>query len=225
MINILIVEDDPMLAIIHKKFVENVDGFNIIGVIHNGKEAYEIIQNEKIDLLILDVYLPGINGFEILKKIRKKSIMTDAILVTAANEGEDIQKARAYGAFDYLVKPFEYDRLKASLQKYLKTKRLLNRKTSVNQGDIDNIFNSQTKVEIEDLPKGLHKKTLDRVVKIVDRTIEKYINVDNIALEIDISKITARRYLDYLEKIGKIEIEISHGSRGRPSYLYRIKEN
>jgi response regulator of citrate/malate metabolism len=221
-IKVLIVEDDPMLAFIHKKFIENIEFFSVVNVIHNGKEAYNYIKDEEIDLLILDVYLPGLNGFEILKKIRSKGILTDVILVTAANSAEDLKKARSYGAFDYMVKPFEYDRLKLALQKYLSIKKEFINKSLMSQDDLDAFFNAEKNENIE-LPKGLHKKTLQRVIKILKATDKKSIDVSFVAEEIDISKVTARRYLDYLGKIGEIEIEMSHGSRGRPAYIYKIK--
>lgn len=222
MIKVLIVEDDPMLAFIHKKFIENIESFSVVDVIHNGKEAYNYIKENEIDLLILDVYLPGLNGFDILKKIRSKGILIDVILVTAANSYDDLQKAKGYGAFDYMVKPFEYDRLKVSLQKYLGLKKDLKSKDLMSQEDLDAFFNADKSENIE-LPKGLHEKTLKRVIKILKATDKKDIDVSFVAEEIDISKVTARRYLDYLGKIGEIEIEMSHGSRGRPSYVYKIK--
>lgn len=223
MIKVLIVEDDKMLSVIHKKFVETIDGFEVIGVTLNGKAAYEIIQNEDIDLLILDIYLPGMNGFELLKKMRKKGIMSDVILVTAANEVENISKARSYGVFDYLVKPFEYDRLKISLQKYLQNRFDLNQSNLVNQKTIDKIFNAKAIIQVQELSKGLHEKTLKRVLNTIEKTGEEYLDIGLISEEIDISRVTTRRYLDYLGKIGEIEIEISQGLRGRPSYIYKIK--
>ena len=223
MIKVLIVEDDPMLASIHSKFIKELEGFKVIGVEHNGKAAYETLQKEKIDLLILDVHLPGMNGFDILKKIRKKGIKTDVILVTAANEASNIGNAFTYGAFDYLVKPFEYDRLKASLQKYVSMLDVLKQESIVNQEDLDKIFNAQLEVQRKSLPKGLHEKTLQRVSDIIKLIETDYVDIEFIAQKIDISKVTARRYLDYLGKVGEIEIDVSYGSRGRPSYNYKIK--
>jgi two-component system, CitB family, response regulator MalR len=73
MIRVLIVEDDPMVADLNRKFIERVSEFTIEGIASNGEEALAILKENKIDLVILDIYIPKLNGMELLSEMRKLS--------------------------------------------------------------------------------------------------------------------------------------------------------
>ena len=118
MTSVLIVEDDPMVAQINKNYIESVEGFNVVNIIKDANNAIDYLRNHKVDLIILDIYLPKGDGISILKQVREMGIKLDAIMVTAATESEKIEDALRYGAIDYLIKPFEYERLKRILEKY-----------------------------------------------------------------------------------------------------------
>jgi response regulator of citrate/malate metabolism len=223
MISVLIVEDDPMLADIHKKFISKVNGFKVVDIASDGMIALNILKNNLIDLVILDVYLPQLDGLALIQEMRKLSIRSDVILVTAAKDVDQIETALKFGAFDYLVKPFEFQRLKKSLNNYLERTETLEALNVIEQSGIDRIFNRDDTSKYNDLPKGFHIMTLERVRNVVKELAIQYIDIEIIAYEIDMSKVTARRYLDYLEKNGEIEIKMSYGNRGRPSYKYRFK--
>jgi len=223
MIKVLVVEDDPMLAEIHKNFVQKVEGFDVIGIAEDGVKALEILNRESVDLIILDVYLPRMDGLTLIQNMRKSDIMSDVILVTAAKDVEQVETALKYGAFDYLVKPFEFKRLKNSLKKYMERFQGLHVDDVIEQAEIDRIFNHNDRSKYKDLPKGLHIMTLERIRKAMGNMVDDYIDIEVIAESISMSKVSARRYLDYLEKIDEVEIEMSYGGRGRPSYKYRLK--
>ncbi|KKH60506.1 response regulator, partial [Methanosarcina mazei] len=139
MINVLIVEDDPMVAELNKMYVETVAGFKVKGVASTGEKALEYLYNKNIDLVILDIYMPKMDGLSLFKKMRADGILTDVILVTAAHEVEHIDSALKLGAIDYLIKPFQYERLKASLENYLNRRLILQQKDDFQQKDIDKI--------------------------------------------------------------------------------------
>ena len=71
---VLIVEDDPMVADINKKFTEAVPGFVVAGIARNGRDALQLLEKEKPDLLILDVYMPEVDGLNVLSLLRKTDI-------------------------------------------------------------------------------------------------------------------------------------------------------
>jgi len=223
MIRVLVVEDDPMLAEIHRRFVEDVHGFTVVGIAGDGVKALDVLKGNSVDLVILDVYLPKMDGLDLFREMRKLEINSDVILVTAAKEVEQVETALKLGAFDYLVKPFEFERLKRSLSHYKERLSTLDSRNVVGQSELDKIFSRDKVTEINELPKGLHMITLERVQQVMEENIGAFVDIETIAGQMDMSKVTARRYLEYLAKIGKIEIEMSHGSRGRPSYKYRMK--
>lgn len=218
---VLIVEDDPMVAQINKKYVESVEGFQVIGVMGDGNQALEFLKKNKVDLIILDIYMPKLDGITFLMEMRQRQITCDVIMVTAAKEVEKIHDAMQLGIIDYLIKPFEYERLKKALEHYTMRSNLFRTKDCVNQEDIDKIMLTKSKNSKENLPKGLNKKTLDRVVLFIESNQCKSMSAEEIADGLGVTKVTVRRYMSYLEKIGYVEQEIEYGSLGRPSYKYK----
>ncbi len=103
---VIVIEDDPMLADIHKKYVDSQEAFKCVAVIHDAENALDIIKKQKPDLILLDVYLPHQSGIEFLIKLREEKESVDVILITAARNAEQVETAFRYGAIDYLVKPF-----------------------------------------------------------------------------------------------------------------------
>lgn len=223
MIKVLIIEDDLMLAEIHKEFVDKVKGYNVVSVVHNGEEAIGLLKSLKIDLIILDVYMPKMDGFELLETIRKEGMAMDCIFVTAAKRSDQVDHAFKLGAVDYLVKPFDFKRLKSSLDQYTKRRELITSKLVIHQEDIDNLLKrSKDKILETELPKGLNKLTLKRIDKFIIENKGETFKSDEIADCLDLSKVSVRKYFEYLESIGKVNIITEYGTRGRPSYLYKI---
>lgn len=103
MYKILLVEDELRLQEIVVDYFKAKD-CNIVGAL-NGSEALELLETESFDLILLDVMMPGLDGFKVCQKIRKDS-ETPIIFVTARSEEEDQLQGYAYGADDYITKPF-----------------------------------------------------------------------------------------------------------------------
>ena len=129
---ILVVEDEQNLNdIIVKKLV--LEKY-CVDSCFNGNDALEYIFSTEYDVIVSDIMLPGIDGFEILKRIREKGIKTPVLLLTALDGIEDRVKGLDYGADDYLVKPFAFDELMARI-------RVLLRRNSTNgNSNASNIF-------------------------------------------------------------------------------------
>ncbi|OUP50337.1 VanR-ABDEGLN family response regulator transcription factor [Lachnoclostridium sp. An181] len=117
--NILVVDDEMEIADVVELYLKN-DQYRIFKF-YTGKEALECIENTKIDLAILDVMLPDIDGFEILKKIREKYTFP-VLMLTAKVEYMDKIAGLTLGADDYIPKPFNplelVARVKAQLRRY-----------------------------------------------------------------------------------------------------------
>lgn len=103
---ILIVEDDPFLLDIYKTRLEK-EGFEVTTA-QNGEQAFEALKKESFDLLLLDLVLPELNGFELLERIKKEKKFEKLKIVVISNLGqkEDIEKAKTLGVEKYLVKAF-----------------------------------------------------------------------------------------------------------------------
>ena len=217
---ILIVEDDPMVALINKRFLENMGFKDILGPVQTEEEIIKVLDKENIDLILLDVYLPKKNGIDILKSLRYKKYLTDVIMITAANSVEEVKRAFAYGVTDYLVKPFEFERFEEAINKYKQKNNLLNKREALSQKDIDVISKSlEEKVE---LPKGLNQKTLDRVMEFLKENQGKVWTLREIAYELKISNVTIKKYMDYLEDVKKVNVTLTSGNVGRPEYKYTL---
>lgn len=222
MTKVLIIEDDPMVAQINKNYIESVEGFKVTGICKNEVDALEFIKKNIIDLVILDIYLPKGDGISILKEIRKTQINCDVIMVTASAEVDKINDAMRYGVIDYLIKPFEYDRLKKSLDSYISRNNILGSRGTIKQEDIDRLMISGANLSDEAIPKGLNRLTLNRFVTFIERKGDRLLSTEEISEGLGITKVTVRRYMDYLEKIGFVVQEIEYGAVGRPSYQYRM---
>lgn len=217
---ILIVEDDPMVALINKRFLENMGFKDILGPVQTEEEIIQLLDKENIDLILLDVYLPKKNGIDILKSLRYKKYLTDVIMITAANSVEEVKRAFAQGVTDYLVKPFEFERFEEAINKYKQKNNLLNKREALSQQDIDVISKSlEEKIE---LPKGLNQKTLDRIMEFLKENKGKVWTLREIAYELKISNVTIKKYMDYLEDIKKVNVTLTIGNVGRPEYKYTL---
>ncbi|WP_283702553.1 response regulator [Clostridium perfringens] len=217
---ILIVEDDPMVALINKRFLENMGFKDILGPVQTEEEIIKVLDKENIDLILLDVYLPKKNGIDILKSLRYKKYLTDVIMITAANSVEEVKRGFAYGVTDYLVKPFEFERFEEAINKYKQKNNLLNKREALSQQDIDVISKSlEEKIE---LPKGLNQKTLDRIMEFLKENQGKVWTLREIAYELKISNVTIKKYMDYLEDVKKVNVTLTSGNVGRPEYKYTL---
>lgn len=233
-IRTLIVEDDPMVAEVNKGFVEATGGFEIVGLARSGIEALEWMDQLQPQLVILDIFLPDLGGLETLSEIRKRNHPVDVILVTAARDSETIQNVFRHGAIDYIVKPFKFDRFKKALESY-KILQLTLKKGSLDQDEIDLLPTlhqaAEPKQEMEEpemeiasnsLPKGLNEVTLKQILLFLLKQSHA-LSAEEVAEGVGLARVTARRYLDYLEKSKKVKLEIQYGSVGRPINRYTIQ--
>jgi response regulator of citrate/malate metabolism len=227
MIKVLIIDDDPMVAEFNKRYLSEVEGFVHSGTVHNVADGVRFIEEKKVDLILLDVYMPGRNGLELLKKVREKGVEVDVIVITAASDTEKIQTALRLGAADYLIKPFEFERFQQALLNYKDKYHFFKIKQSINQVELDQkfIINDQKTPGESDqlLPKGLTKTTLQGVVSTIRGWGRTSFTTDELAEKTDISRVSIRKYLRFLTEIGVLEESLTYGI-GRPVSQYAFKE-
>jgi two-component system, CitB family, response regulator DctR len=222
-LQLILVEDDPMVREVHRQFIEKIDGFKIVGIATNGQEGLQLIKSCKPDLAIIDIFMPHINGIEMLRELRAEGIPIDIIAITAASDMETVHKVLQQGAVDYIIKPFTFDRIKKSLENYKAYRLTLKDKKALLQHELDQLLfksNIEEK-ELELLPKGLNANTLIKITEFISNE-KSPVSAEEVAEKIGIARVTARRYLDYLEKEGKVKIHIQYGGVGRPVNRYGI---
>ena len=221
MIKVLIVEDDPMVAFINKHYLDKIGNIKTVGPVSTEEEIISIIETEKIDLVLLDVFLPEKNGLEILKNLRKNKYRVDVIIISAANSPSELREAFACGIVDYLIKPFQFERFEEAINKYKFKMNLLNGESELNQKDVDSLYSNS---KISELPKGLNRLTLERVVSFLKNNSNVVWTLREIASEMNLSNVTIKKYMDYLENMGEIQVEVAYGNIGRPEYKYSINK-
>ena len=223
MYKVLIVEDDPMVAMINEQYIKRNKNFEVVGKCNNGLSALDFLENNTVDILILDVFMPKMDGFETLRQIRNKQITVDAIMVTAANERESLEEALHLGIVDYLVKPFTFDRFQMALEKYIAQNNALKDIETLNQKSIDHIIDNARKKSEDLYPKGIQEKTLELIMEYLNTNKNTWFTGDEIAEKVNLTGVTVRRYMNYLAESGRVVSEMNYETGGRPCMQYKVE--
>lgn len=224
LIAVLIVDDDPMILQINRAYVESLSGFRVVGTARSGREALEQAKRLRPDLILLDVFMPDTDGLATLRELRSNAVPVDVIMISAAQEATTIQEVLRSGAFGYIIKPFRFERLRATLQSYQTAKQQLGSAGTLSQEQLDRVFRSAGQRSIpEEPPKGLNELTLKQVLACMALQPEPR-TATEIAELMGIARVTARRYLEYLEQLGKVRVELQYGGVGRPLNRYSLEE-
>ena len=225
-IEILIIEDDKRVADIHRRFIEKIEGFTVVGSAHTGEEAKDWVAALQPNLVLLDVYLPDTLGTELMAFIHENSPETDIIFITAAAEIEIVKRAFRRGVIDYILKPLTFDRFQESLLSYKSKRKTLAGEGTMQEDSIKLLWNQTsptTQTMDPALPKGIDPITKEKVVRHIVK-IEGGITAETLGAEIGVSRSTARRYLEYLVSEKRAFTELLYGSVGRPERRYFIKK-
>jgi two-component system CitB family response regulator len=226
-VEVLIIEDDPRIAEIHRRFTEKIDGFRVIATASTGEQAKEWLEVVQPQLVLLDVYLPDMKGTELVKFIRQSFHDIDIIMITAASEIDIVRHALRGGVFDFIVKPLTFDRFKQSMENYrLQLEQLLQQNLTPRQ--IENLWNVGQQSHLipdEDSPKGIDPLTLERIQKCFTTIDKSGMTAEMLSKESGVSRSTARRYVEYLISQKQIYAELIYGNVGRPERRYFRKNN
>mgnify|MGYP003292894318 CR=1 FL=1 len=217
---VLIVDDDPMVAMINGQYVQKKEHFTVCGTCKNGQEALNYLEANKADLVILDVYMPIMDGVETLKQIREKKFDVEVIMVTAANDTNTLENTMHLGVIDYLIKPFAFERFQVALEQFEAKINAIKGAEVLDQSCIDNIMGSKKRIVQKDYPKGIQEKTLEKIQKYVESK-DGWVDGECVAEDVGLSSVTVRHYMSYLVQTGFVKESINYETGGRPSLLYK----
>ena len=222
-IQVLIVDDDYHVAGIHAAYVGRTDGFSVIGQAHSAADAREMAARLHPDLVLMDVYLPDGNGLEVVRHLLEQPIAPDVIVISAARELDVVRASMRLGAVHYLVKPFGYRVLAERLDAYRRLRhRIQGLDRPAEQADVDELFGllHQPDPSLSRPPKGHSAPTLELVREAVRRS-DSDVSAAEISERTGVSRATAQRYLNFLERSGHVTLQLRYGSTGRPEHRYR----
>ncbi|MBG6185082.1 response regulator of citrate/malate metabolism [Arthrobacter sp. CAN_A214] len=241
-IRVLVVEDDPIAADAHAEYVRRLDGFTLAGVARTGAEAMAFLSpvsrgaagggqpvdlpptgsSTGVDLILLDMNLPDAHGLDIIRRIRGLGLPTDVIAITAVRDLQVVRSAISSGIVQYLIKPFTYSAFSEKLTSYEGfRKNLTGQAASTTQSEVDHALAAlRPAASRAFLPKGLSEETLRAVVQHLKELTEPTSALE-IAESLNLSRVTARRYLEYLAEQESARRTPRYGTRGRPEFEYR----
>ena len=220
MIEVLVVDDDFMVARIHTGFVERTPGFTVTGVAHTGAEALAAAERLQPDLVLLDVYLPDLSGLDLLGALREAAPEVDVLVISAAREADTVRRALRGGIVHYLIKPFSQKDLQERLEHYrIAYQALDSAKDIAEQSDVNRVFGLDRSER--PLPKGCSVETL-KLVEDALKEADGDLSAAEVAEQLGTSRVSARRYLEYLNDEGLLEVRLKYGV-GRPERRYLLK--
>ncbi|GAA1128859.1 response regulator [Citricoccus alkalitolerans] len=111
-------DDDFAVAGMHRRFVEALDGFEVVGVLERGLPVADYLTQHEVDLVLLDVHLPDRGGVQVLEDLRTAGHDVAVIMVTAASERDTVRRAVGHGVDGYLVKPFSREEFNERLREF-----------------------------------------------------------------------------------------------------------
>ena len=189
---VLILEDDPMVAAIDRQYVESDRHFQVVQGCKSGGQALEYLAHQDVEL------------------------------VTSASDTDIVRSLLSRGVQDYLVKPFEFARFRQALDKFLQRQKLLSNSGGMDQRAIDQLLQSQDGEEAApQLSKGLNGATLRLIQDFLARSQGQALTSEEIAEQVHLSRITIRRYVNYMVETGELVSSIDYQTGGRPSIRYR----
>lgn len=236
---VVLIEDDPMVQEVNRQFVEQVDGFKVVGLARDGLEGLRLVKQLRPDLVLLDLYMPAQDGMETLLRLRNEAFPVDVVVITAADDVSTIRNIIRHGVIDYIIKPFKFERVKDTLEKYRQFRTTLPEESHVTQSELDEIWHGkhlhqagrpvhsiekESDIDLHKLPKGLNAGTMKQILHYLQRE-NRLLSAEEVADGVGIARVTARRYLEYLEKTEKVRLDIRYGGVGRPVNRYALANN
>lgn len=198
---LLVVEDEVRLCDMIKARLEKEK--YTVDITYDGEEGLYMIESNIYDLVILDVMLPGMNGFEILKKAKEENINSKVILLTAKSQIDDKLKGFNLGVDDYITKPFHLEELVARVNVQLRKEEVISNKLVYNDLEL-NLDNSSIKClcnneEIEIVFKEL--SILEYLINNQNQIVSKELIYDKVwGLENDSISNNLEAYMSFIRR-------------------------
>jgi response regulator of citrate/malate metabolism len=217
----VIVEDDPAVARLHKRFLEAQGSCSVVGVAATGPAAIALIAELEPELVLLDIHLPGISGLDVLRAVRgTRQRQPEFIAVTAARDFASVRDARLAGVRHYLVKPFApgdlAERIGDVVRDLAATRDRGLDGSALDQTEIDSLIRATAATPV--LPKGLSVETLAAVrIAVASSPWSSAAEIGSLA---GVSRVSARKYLEYLTATGDVQRRLDYATSGRPGARY-----
>jgi response regulator of citrate/malate metabolism len=230
-IRVLVVEDEAIASAAHAAYVGRLEGFELAGTAPDGQSALRLLNEfvaagEPDELVLLDMNLPDLHGLDIARRMRSAGILADIIAITAVRELAIVRSAVAIGVVQYLIKPFTFATFSDKLENYRQFRQQLAGsgggpgKGGASQSEVDQAFASLRAPSELPLPKGLSTSTLGSVQEFL-RGQPEAVSATEVMDALGMSRVTARRYLEYLADAGTVSRTARYGTPGRPENEYR----
>lgn len=229
-LNVVIIEDDFRIASIHKEMIEQNDQYTVTESHLTAQSLLDALEsNSQLpDVILLDMYIPDVEGFSLLETLRTKYPMIAVVVVSAADDTKTIRQAMLYGVFDYLIKPIQQSRLQTAMTRLALWVDA--EEKTLTQGHVDKLLwgekseASATSTINSPLPKGIDRLTLEEIKTYVQQHTDQKITAQSLSEIIGISRSTARRYLEYMVGNKEIQAALHYGQVGRPQRIYFFNE-
>ncbi|MBJ7551757.1 response regulator [Marinomonas ostreistagni] len=219
--SVLIVEDDQQASYTLEQAVNQHPQFTVCAAAETAKETRQCL-SQTPDLILLDITLPDGDGMTLLREIRQQGIQASVIMTTAERETSTVAQAIQLGVNDYLVKPLRLSRVHQALNDFIAFKTKLEESEKIDQLQIDDLMRkNKAQPRTRKTPKGIDATTLSTMIEHIKQRNTPF-SAQEIGDELDLSRITARRYLEYLEEQGMVSMSLNYNTGGRPKQLYHV---
>jgi response regulator of citrate/malate metabolism len=220
-LKVLFAEPDPMLCRIYEQLIDDLSGYRSAGSAGSGPELRAALEREPVNLVFLDIALPDLKGLEGFLQMRSAFNRSDFIILSSERDPETVRGAICSGAFDYLIKPFDWKRLKRALDAYSDYHNGLTGRTRPwRQEDLDRLLGFRERLfESKGTPKGFQESVLQAVAQVLAEAGDP-LSAAEVGRHLGISRSCARRYLELLLDRGEISLKFRPTTVGRPEKRY-----
>lgn len=220
-IPVMIVEDDLRASYVLENTINQHSDFYVVAVCESMLEADLKAEAFDPELIMVDISLPDGSGIDLVTSLKSKGIRAAFMMTTAERETATIEKAIQLGVMDYLVKPIRMSRVLQALDDYLDFRKRITKNDKIDQQDIDALFRKSASIDsTRKTPKGIDENTLEKLTQHLDTMGNAPFTAEEIGDAINLSRITARRYLEYLEAQGQVSMALDYKTGGRPKQRY-----
>jgi response regulator of citrate/malate metabolism len=229
MINVLIVEDDPLIAEAHQTYLGRLEGFSVTAVARTARDAMRAAagaaaSEHPVDLVLLDLGLPDASGISLASGLSGLRPAPDIIAITSERDLEMVRAAVAHGALAYLLKPFTFAAFRDRLERYRRYRLALPSGTdAASQAEVDRALAElriASSESVRSSAKGAAPQTTEGIAVAV-RDEPDGLTADEAAKRVGVSRVTAWRYLERLADEGTVTRTTDYGKAGRPRTRYR----
>jgi response regulator of citrate/malate metabolism len=226
MIQVLIVEDEPLIAEAHQTYLGRLEGFMVAGIAHTARDAMRTASEASatdtpIDLVLLDLGLPDASGITLASGLSGLRPIPDIIAITSERDLEMVRAAVGHGALAYLLKPFTFAAFRDRLDRYRRYREALPAGTdAASQAEVDRALAELRVIDRGAAPKGAAPGTNDEIARAVRDSVDG-VTADEVAKQVGVSRVTAWRYLERLADDGTVTRHTDYGKAGRPKTRYQ----